>query len=217
MRIATLVAAGLVACAGLAVADESTRELENLEAFTRLYGYVRFFHPSDAAAEIDQDRFAVHGAEAVRGAADTAELKRTLRELFAPIAPTVTIYDPAQDTLPPLQLQIATEGVAWQHLGVGLSPGLYTSARTGRSRPQASDAGFGTVTQGVDAREHRGKEMRLSGRLRADVAGAGNEGRMWLRVDREKNQQGFFDNMADRPTTAAEWTPSSRCQASTAP
>ena len=37
----------------------------NLHAFARIYGVVRWFHPSDAAATIDWNRFAVEGARRV--------------------------------------------------------------------------------------------------------------------------------------------------------
>jgi hypothetical protein len=33
------------------------RIIEQLRAFAKLYGYVRFFHPSDEAAELDWDSF----------------------------------------------------------------------------------------------------------------------------------------------------------------
>lgn len=46
----------------LASAPPQGRRIANLEAFARLYGYVRFFHPSDEAAALDWDRFAVYGA-----------------------------------------------------------------------------------------------------------------------------------------------------------
>ena len=39
--------------------------LQNLCAFTRLYGYVRYFHPSDAASATDWERFAIYGARQV--------------------------------------------------------------------------------------------------------------------------------------------------------
>ena len=62
-------------------------EIANVAAFARLYGVARFFCPSDAAAELDWDRFAVHGVSKARYAADQATFRDTLLRLFAPSAP----------------------------------------------------------------------------------------------------------------------------------
>ena len=40
---------------------QTTQQLENITAFNRLYGYVKYFHPSDEAAAIDWDKFAIYG------------------------------------------------------------------------------------------------------------------------------------------------------------
>ena len=53
-----------IACA--APVDSEPQPVSDLAAFARLYGLVRFFHPSDEASAIDWDRFAVHGVERVR-------------------------------------------------------------------------------------------------------------------------------------------------------
>ncbi len=77
--------------------DEPARPLEgrgpdNLVAFARLLGYVRYFHPSDQAAATDWDRFAIDGVRAVEGAKDPESLARILERLFGPIAPSVRIF-----------------------------------------------------------------------------------------------------------------------------
>ena len=69
----------------------SAREVENVAAFARLYGVVRFFYPSDAAAELDWSRFAVHGVARARAAQDTVELQAALRGLVAPLGPGIEV------------------------------------------------------------------------------------------------------------------------------
>ena len=187
------------------------REIENLRAFTKLYGYVRYFHPADAAAETDWDRFAVEGSAAVRGAGGRQALRTALESLFSPIAPTVVIYDPERDDVPgtmPVQEEVAdTAIVAWQHSGVGLGrPGPYRSVRTNRADPDVAPGDFAVFSQAVDVTAYQGWRIRLRGAVRADVSGEGSNGRLWLRVDRPDEQQGFFDNMEDRPITSAEWS-----------
>ncbi|MBN2081400.1 hypothetical protein JW859_04240, partial [bacterium] len=84
----------------------SPRGLENLVALTRLLGYVRHFHASDEAAACDWDEFAVRAVDAIEPATDPADLAARLTELFAPLAPTLTVYvtaagePPAQDWWP---------------------------------------------------------------------------------------------------------------------
>jgi hypothetical protein len=47
----------------------------NLHTFARLYGVVRWFHPSDAAAAIDWDRFAIEGARRAIDASSASALR----------------------------------------------------------------------------------------------------------------------------------------------
>ena len=191
----------------------SKQELQHLVAFTKLYGYVRYFHPSDEAAKINWDQFAVYGVTRVLGAKTSEELKRRLVELFSPIAPTVMLFKSGERVAFPQQGIVPkdTAGlkvVAWQHLGVGLNDqGIYASARTNRLRtvPTPGAAAFGTITQSLNAAPYRGREFRFGAAVKANVQGAGNQGQLWFRVDREGNTMGFFDNMGDRPITHNEW------------
>src|SRR5262249_51966596 len=52
----------------------TSRGLRNETAFAKLFGYVRYFHPSDEAASTDWDSFAVRAARDVEAAQDDAEL-----------------------------------------------------------------------------------------------------------------------------------------------
>jgi C-terminal processing protease CtpA/Prc len=107
------------------------RGLENAVAFTRLLGYVRYFHPSDQAAATDWNAFAAAGMRAVEGALDPARLAAVLDSLFRPIAPTVAVHVG-------VPRERAGEGDAprgdsirwWRHLGVGLGErSVYRSVR----------------------------------------------------------------------------------------
>ena len=96
-------------------------QVRGLYAFARLYGVLRWFHPSDAAATIDWDRFAMEGVRRTLDVTDPDRIRTVLLDLIAPIAPTVHIAT-EQEALPPF---IATppsshaELVAWEHLGYG--------------------------------------------------------------------------------------------------
>jgi C-terminal processing protease CtpA/Prc len=131
-----------------------TRALDNLIAFTRLLGYVQYFHPSDEAAATDWNAFAVAGVKRVEGAADDAQLMGILDELFQPIAPTVRVF--AEGAEPPRSA--ATEApagsdvqiVAWVHrgLGTGNERSIYRSDRVRVAKDSGqAPAGFPDVGQ----------------------------------------------------------------------
>ncbi|MBD3333337.1 hypothetical protein GF356_10845 [candidate division GN15 bacterium] len=125
-RISPIVLAALivVTVAPGAIALSSDEQLENTIAFARLYGYVRFFYPSDEAASVDWEAFAVVGAEETKGARDSKELERILLELFVPVAPSLEI----STRLPESTRSPETTGqtpVTWQHFGVWLSDQTY--------------------------------------------------------------------------------------------
>lgn len=111
----------------------SARALDNVSAFTRLLGVVRYFHPSDQAAGADWNAFAAHGMGVVEDAADADELATRLAGLFAPIAPTARIFPTGHR---PLDLRVPRPAshapltlTMWEHQGLGLG----TDAPAGRS------------------------------------------------------------------------------------
>jgi hypothetical protein len=125
-------------------AGAAQREMINLHAFARLYGYLRFFHPSDEAAAIDWDRFAIHGVAHVRDAGSDEDLRVRLDELVRPIAPGILIHAAGEPAPASRHVPADTAGlrtVAWQHLGVLLDPSrpnTYWSIRTNRTADMAA-------------------------------------------------------------------------------
>jgi len=193
------------------VSQGQAQRVQNLRAFAKLYGYVKYFHPSDEASAIDWDKFAVYGVKQVKDAKDTEELKTALEALFLPIAPTIQIYKSGQKPGDPMKhvpddpngLRVIT----WQHLGVsGSRQSLYRSIRTNRENRIPVGRPFaGVLIQAIDATQYCGKQIRLRAFVRTNVSRSGNQGQLWLRVDRKSGQGGFFNNMSDRPIKSKEW------------
>lgn len=115
------------------------REVENLAALARVWGYVRYFHPSDEAAAVDWDKFGVLAVEPVRAARDAAALRDALTEVFRPIAPTLRLRGVLEGAAAEKGAAVARQAGApdgerliyWQHIGVqlGETPNVYRSRR----------------------------------------------------------------------------------------
>lgn len=199
-----------VAVTGTAVVGQRPdREIENVAAFARLYGVVRYFYPSDAAASIDWDRFALHGVQRLRAVPDPARFATALSELVGPLGPGITIAA----TLPVASGVGAADPrlVSWRYLGAGVggsgAVGPYRAKRTNRELVvHRSIDGFATLMQTLPASpDVRGRTIRLRGRVRSAPRDATGAASLWLRVDRPGQQMGFFDNMGNRPIRVPEW------------
>lgn len=208
---AAVLMAGAACHPQIASTTTSTMEpprVANLHAFARLYGVLRWFHPSDAAAVIDWDRFAIDGVRRIIGVPDAQTRRAVLGELIAPFAPTVHIGSagepfPDEPALHPASIE-GLEVVAWEHEGFGDSILVSAYATKRRHRPRTTPvegAPFAALWQSLDATAYRGMRVRLRGHLRT----AGHaQGQLWLRVDRG-DAVGFFDNMDDHPVVGASW------------
>lgn len=58
--------------------------------------------------------------------------------------------------------------------------------------------------QNVDARPYRGRRLTFRAAVRAKVAGP-DGARLLVRIHQSDGSSCFFDNMADRPITSAQW------------
>ena len=114
-------------------------KVQNIESFAQLYGYARWFHPSDEAQKIDWDKFAVLGIQKVENITSSAELKDTLYHLFSPIVQGLQIYKTQKpEIFNPEVLRSPdpkAKPIAWQHYGVYLNnpSSIYSSLRTYKS------------------------------------------------------------------------------------
>ena len=116
------------------------RALQNEAAFARLYGVVRYFHPSDQAAGMDWNEFVIRGVREVEGATSEAELAEKLGTLFTVVAPTVRVLNGAQKYSLPVELLPPKDATSvkvtyWRHegLGLGQAQSMYHSERVQES------------------------------------------------------------------------------------
>ncbi len=150
--------------------QNNTQKVKNIEAFAKVYGYARWFHPSDESQKIDWDRFAIYGVKKVENLTTTQDLRDTLTKLFSPFVNGLNIYDSKSKQLLDFKKLIPSDCsdkkvVAWQHSGVGLvddsSP--YRSVRTNIFNEESESV---LSTYIVNVSDFKGKEIKICGNFK---------------------------------------------------
>lgn len=156
---------------------------ESLAAFARLYGVVRWFHPSDEAAGASWDAVAVEGVELALDARSPEALSDGLSALFLPLAPTLQLWTEGGVAPPPRVLPGEGPRLAWQHFGwsFGGDQPVFRADRLGREAGPVGTAIGVTATNGDVADGLGGRRIRVTAQARADGPA---DGTLWLRVDR---------------------------------
>jgi hypothetical protein len=150
---------------------QTQQQVNNLTAFSRLYGYIQYFHPSDEASKIEWQSFAIYGTKKMLQVKDNQELVSTLKELFLPIAPTLKISakeNPTFDVndITPQNLD-GYVPVYWQHVGLKLPyhDNIYSSIRVNRINPiserRIKKNAFALISP-VDVTAFKGKRFVLT-------------------------------------------------------
>jgi len=173
--------------------------LQNFRAFTKLYGYIRFFHPSDEASSIDWDKFAVYGFEKVEKARDDNELKALLLELFLPIAPAIEIYFAGENFTNDQSKIIPADTtgllpVAWQHKGIQDNMdtiyGIYKSTRINRIPPVVNHSAI--LSKTIDASEYRGKKIKIITGIKIPFEDKDTNGELWVKTYRVNGEDSGY-------------------------
>lgn len=187
---------------------------ENLKSFAKLYGYVRFFHPSDEAASIDWNYFAIYGSKKVTEVKGRNNLKIILQQLFLPMAPTIKIFesekkiqfDGREITPPDLT---GYKPISWQHHGVSLSrySRSYKSIRLYRPDTLSVPYGNGKISRTIDPKKYKllGKRIKLIANVKAKVRRYYGEGRLSVKIERKGGITGFKENMLKNPIVLNQW------------
>lgn len=199
----------LLALLTLLSCQHTQRKVSNIESFAKLYGYVRFFHPSDEAQTFDWDKFALYGVKQVSTATNPRELTEKLNHLFAPIAPSLIIYPTTAKLAYNLERITPPEAekmkqISWQHYGVALNHKnlAYSSVRLNRNKRVFLGAGVAQFNRTVDVKAVEGQSIRL----RAAVKLVEGKAELWLRTLKAEGQPGRIIPMKGKPITSGDWT-----------
>ncbi len=159
-------------------------KVQNIETFAKLYGYARWFHPSDEATEIDWDKFAILGVQKVENVKSDSELRDTLYHLFSPFVQGFQIYTGEKKKKIELHSitpsdSLSNRVVAWQHYGVSLGEksNSYKSQRTYRNTIDSYSFFIKSI---IDVSKFQGKEIKLTGYFKVQSSSPGSEARLFL-------------------------------------
>lgn len=174
---------------------------DQLFALAKLYGYIKYFHPTDEAAALDWDKFALMGSQYVLEN-EEQDFKTTLQNLFLPVAPTLKLHylnDPVEN-------QSASEmpdhlnPVYWQHIGNGRGGvrAVYASARVNRPARVFPDSpnDFSSIRQQLNPEDLAGKTIRVKASFQPELF---YDGLAW--VELRFNQKG---EETQRPSTRGQ-------------
>jgi len=172
--------------------QENDRSIENVKAFSEVYGYVRYFYPSDEAATIDWDDFARYGVSSVINIQSDDSLKVKLNELFLPIAPLIKIdyeIDTTQAYYKPKWPR--RKKIAWQYIGYENDyKDSYYKCRTNRPHKKLSKNSK-TASMTLNVNNFENDSIRVSAKLKLKK---GSKGSGHLRLIQRMSDGGVYYN-----------------------
>ncbi len=128
------------------------QQIRNQIAFTKLFGYIRYFHPSTETEKINWDKFAVYGASFINNMPDDSSLVSALSKIYKPIAPSIHVY--TTNSIPELYRKEITptdttgwEQIFYKHYGVGILKDDWNIYYSVKGVFNKSDTNFGKLTK----------------------------------------------------------------------
>ncbi len=185
--------------------DLQDTKIEYLSTFAKLYGYIKYFHPSDEASSIDWNKFLYYGIEQVGRTKNPSDLLDTLESLFLPIAPSINIFfegaAPTAFNQPEKKDDLVL--VTWQHKGVAADPNpIYNSIRL-RRIDWAYNSSLGVFQQSSNNFDFQNRRFKLSANVKTSINGKGEIEIFGYAPSSGKYYQrsGTFENEESEPFT----------------
>ena len=155
----------LVSCSS---EEQQYSKEERLLALAKVYGTTKYYHPSDEAANLDWDAFAVLASKET---SESKNLRKSLEDLFLPFAPSISFNDNNRLEAK-LNSNDSLKETYWQHIGNGKGSVsiTYKSLRVNKKArvlEQSTNNGGGIVKR-LDADNFIGKELSFEANLRPD-------------------------------------------------
>lgn len=162
---------------GKTISQKVYPQEQAMAAFAKLYGYARYFHPTDHAMIVDWDKFLIYGIDKIK-ANNSLSLDQLLNQIFEPLSDNLMVYNnsfkPIIESPTPLSGQ---QLKMWQHLGLGDdSPAHYASNRLGDIPDNYTNPIFAYLA----GEQYKGKYYKLIAKVKVEGINEQMGGRLFL-------------------------------------
>ena len=185
------------------------RGLENIMAFSKMYGYVRYFYPGEFSLTTDWDEFLLNGIDFIENIANEGELIEKLNSIYTAIAPDIEInfsnkIKPKKNLMPPKNA-IPRLAIARRHKGPDIESNATILGSDVVNVYSPMREKEGSVFQVVSAEPFKGKRVSFNAYVKADVLPPSGQVHLAIRIDKGENDVLYVGTMYDRPITKNSW------------
>lgn len=188
----------------------SPKGLENIKAFVKMYGYVRYFYPGELALTTDWEEFLLNGIDYVEGESSDSKLIDKMNSLYTAIAPDLEIFSGGKkpkivkDITAPRN-SLPKLAIARRHTG----PDIESNATILKSDVVNVYASMrekeGSVFQVLNAAPYRGKRISFNAYVKADVFPPAGQAHLAIRIDKNEKDILYMGTMHENPITKNSW------------
>ena len=189
----------IVGCTNSTIHQPISKQ-EALYTFAKLYGYFRYFHPSDEAQEIDWDSQALYGISMLEKVKNEQELKEVLDHLFLSIAPSLKLRQEFCDS----DQHESLDSTSWQYFGYGslFSKNVFKKTRFNSLDNHPKRNIFQYVSLGKFRNKINADSLKITLRHKLNSGNYLSKGALRLiAVDNE----GFKENLNVLESNSVEW------------
>ncbi|MDQ1266062.1 MAG: TSPc protein [Bacteroidota bacterium] len=186
----------------------SDRAADNIAAFAKLMGYIRYFYPGTEAGYNDWERTTLAGVESLENVKTDSELIDSLNRIFLPFAPGLRIYNkgamPDMKFLDSLQTPFSNVSLGCMSSCIGLVTNDSELTNKVHNIYLPTRKVEGLAYQNIDVAPLAGRKIRVSAMARVNLSGVESQGQIILRIDDSEGRLIAWNSLKN-PIVKSKW------------
>lgn len=182
--------------------------IDHLYSLAKLYGYVRFFYPSNENISLNWDKFMLYAVNRIENTKNLNQLKEELENIFSYPAPLLNINDFRNKKLrfaDKPENSLNNYAVSWLHSG-GFSPRatqyIYSTVHNVYEPLRPREA---AAFQVIDVKEYADSKITVYADFKVKAKTPGSGAMIWLRVDNDVKRMIAIESSHIIPENKNEW------------
>jgi C-terminal processing protease CtpA/Prc len=181
--------------------------IANLSTLANLYGYLRYFSPSDETLNFDWDRFLLNSISEIENTSKQ-DLKNKLNDLINPFKNFISINDKSDIALKYDKPKNAFKNIAYSMSYSGGPIDRFTDIfHTYRANIFASTREReASITQTIDLLRMDNMEIKINCDIKVEKTKPGSNAQIWMKADVIGKDEFVAKTTAENPVSENKWT-----------